>query len=94
MKVIGLISLKDAGAFEQYRSQVGATIERYGGVVAFRGSPKEIFWNEIHLPSFDAFVEIDFPDRDSANRWATSPEYQSLIAIRSQAMSLALVGLE
>ena len=46
-KVIGLIQLTDPAAFEIYRSQVGATVEQYGGQIAFRGEVTENFWNEL-----------------------------------------------
>ena len=37
-RIIGLIHLTDTQAFEQYRSQVGATVAAFGGTVSFRGA--------------------------------------------------------
>ncbi len=94
MKVIGLIALKDLSAFDDYRQQVGATIERYGGKLLMRGKPTAMLWNELNLADIQAFVELEFPSRDRALEWANSPEYQSLVPIRSKAMRLTLIGFE
>jgi uncharacterized protein (DUF1330 family) len=93
MKVIGLIALKDAGAFERYRSQVGQTIECYGGTVVFRGTRDQVFWNELGCAEFNAFVEIDFPSPEAATQWAKSAEYGALLAVRSEALSVTLFGV-
>ena len=92
-KVIGLIRLTDPAAFEIYRSQVGATVEKYRGQVAFRGQPQSPFWNELDCGEFDAYVELTFPCPEDAQAWATSPEYRELLAIRSQAMRLTLFAV-
>lgn len=94
MRVIGLIALKDFSAFDQYRQQVGSTIEQYDGKLLMRGKPTAIFWNELELVEFQAFVELEFPNRDRAIEWANSPEYQSLVPVRSKAMRLTLIGFE
>jgi len=92
-KVIGLIRLTDPAAFDIYRGQVGATVEKYHGQIAFRGQPLPAFWNELGCEAFDAYVELDFPTLDDAKAWASSPEYRELLAIRSQAMRLTLFAV-
>lgn len=94
MRVIGLIALKDLTAFDDYRQQVGATIEQYDGKLLMRGKPTAILWNELEVAQFQAFVELEFPSRDRAIQWANSPEYQSLVPIRLRAMRLTLIGFE
>lgn len=94
MKVIGLISLRDAQAFEDYRQRVADTITQYGGKVLFRGRLAKTFWNELDLCRVDSMVEIDFPDAVSATRWAAGPEYQALLTVRAAAMRLTLLGFE
>ena len=89
-KVIGLIELTDQNAFEQYRSRVGQTVALYKGNILNRGSVTEIFWNELNCAKFSAFVELTFPSQEDAKAWAHSPEYQSLVTIRSTAMKLTL----
>jgi uncharacterized protein (DUF1330 family) len=94
MKVIGLIALEDLNAFDEYRRLVGATIEQYGGKILMRGKPTTMLWNELNIPQFHAFVELEFPNHERALQWANSPEYQSLVPIRSKAMRLTLLGFE
>ena len=90
VKVIGLIELRDESAFEQYRSQVGQTIELYKGSIKNRGFVADVFWNELGCAPFSAFVELEFPSAKDAKAWANSPEYQALVPIRSKAMELTL----
>jgi uncharacterized protein (DUF1330 family) len=92
-KVIGLIQLNDPKAFEEYRSQVGDTVALYHGKITSRGSFNSFFWNELNCDSFNAFVELEFPDLEHSRSWANSPEYQSLLAIRSKAMKLTLFSV-
>lgn len=93
IKVIGLIQLNDLEAFEEYRSQVGDTVALYQGKIASRGSFNTFLWNELECGSFNAFVELEFPDLKHSQSWASSPEYQSLLPIRSQAMKLTLFSV-
>ena len=94
VKVIGLIKLTDHSAFEQYRTQVGMTVEQYKGSIEFRGSLTEVFWNELGCEAFSAYVQLNFPSKEAAHAWAHSAEYQKLLKIRSQAMKLTLFGVD
>lgn len=89
-KIIGLIRLQDLAAFEIYRSQVGATVAQYNGSVTARGSCDKLYWNELDCGEFNAYVELNFPTAEDADRWANSPEYQAIVPIRNKAMSLTL----
>ena len=93
VKVIGLMELVDQNAFEQYRSQVGQTVELYKGAIKNRGSITELFWNELGCAPFNTFVELEFPSTQDAHAWTNSPEYQSLVPIRSKAMKLTLFSV-
>lgn len=92
IKIIGLIKLLDSSAFDEYRSQVGATIQRYQGTVLFRGALAATYWNELQAEQPDAMVEIEFPSADDAARWASSDEYRALLDARGRAMRLTLLG--
>ena len=94
VKVIGLMELMDRSAFEQYRSQVGQTVELYKGSIKNRGSIAEVFWNELGSAPFHTFVELEFPNAQDAHCWANSSEYQSLLPIRNKAMKLTLFSVE
>ena len=90
VKIIGMIRLKDLQAFDVYRSRVGPTVEQYGGAVAARGTVDKTYWNELPCSEFGAFVELSFPSAEHADRWAASPEYQSIVSVRQDAMDLTL----
>lgn len=90
VKIIGLIHLKDPAAFEAYRRQVGATVERYRGTVVARGTVDQTYWNELSCAPFDVCVELSFPSAADADRWAGSPEYRAIVPIRNEAMALTL----
>jgi uncharacterized protein (DUF1330 family) len=92
-KVIGLIQVNNLEAFEKYRSQVGDTVALYHGKIIARGTFNDFLWNELECESFSAFVELEFPDLEHSRSWAKSPEYQSLLAIRSKAMKLTLFSV-
>jgi uncharacterized protein (DUF1330 family) len=91
--VLGLIELQDPLAFEEYRQQVGATVEQYGGRITQRGVRGQVFWNELECKPFSAYVQLEFPTAIDAQRWASSPEYLALVPIRNQAMQLTLFGM-
>ena len=93
VKVIGLMELNDQNAFEHYRSQVGQTVALYKGSIQHRGSVAELFWNELGCAPFTTFVELEFPSAQDAHAWANSPEYQSLVPVRSKAMKLTLFSV-
>lgn len=93
VKVIGLMERIDPAAFEGYRSQVGQTVAQYKGAIAHRGTVTEVFWNALACKPFTAYVELHFPSQEDAHAWAKSPEHQSLVAIRNQAMRLTLFGV-
>jgi uncharacterized protein (DUF1330 family) len=90
IRVIGLIQLNDLEAFEGYRNQVGDTVALYAGKVISRGVFNQFLWNELECKPFSAFVELEFPDLERSQAWATSPEYQGLLPIRNKAMKLSL----
>ena len=94
VKIIGLIRLKDPAAFETYRSQVGATVEKYRGTVIARGTAGKTYWNELPCGDFTAFVELQFPSATDADRWAASAEYQALVPVRREAMALSLFRID
>jgi len=92
-KVIGLMELTNQNAFEEYRKQVGQTVEFHKGLIYARGAITEIFWNELNCNSFSTYVELHFPSQEDAHTWVKSPQYQALVSVRSQAMKLTLFGV-
>lgn len=85
---VGHIRVKNAEAWEQYQSRVGATIAQHGGELLFRGQQQRLFSGEM---SHQKVVALQFENLDAANRWHDSPEYQALIPIRERAADVTLV---
>jgi uncharacterized protein (DUF1330 family) len=92
--VIGIFKKLSSDSFEEYRSQVGASIELYGGQLIRRGVCQTPFWNQLNSEEFDTFVELSFPTVEDAKQWANSPEYEALLPVRNRAMRLTLFTVE
>ena len=88
--VIGILKIQSLKDFDDYRAQVGATIELYGGKLIRRGVCENPFWNQLNAGTFDTFVELSFSSLEDAKRWANSPEYSALLPVRERAMQLTL----
>ena len=81
----------DHTGFEEYRKQVPATVEKYGGKFLVRGGkahPLEGDWPERRR------VIIEFPSIEQAKAWYASPEYAKPLALRKAASKGRLVFLE
>ena len=79
--VIGDIEVTDQGIYDDYRRQVLATVEKYGGRFAVRGGkvePLEGGWSPKRI------VLLEFPSFEQAQKWYRSPEYAPLIKLRQK----------
>ena len=79
--VIGDIEVTDPGIYDDYRKQVLATVEKYGGRFAVRGGkvePLEGGWTPKRI------VLLEFPSFEQAQKWYRSPEYAPLIKLRQK----------
>ena len=84
------LGVSDPAGMQEYRSQVAATIERYGGRFLVRGSapqPLEADWKP-------AFVVIQFDSAEQARAWHDSPEYRPLRDLRQRCSDSRLVLFE
>ena len=89
--VIGDIEVTDQGIYDDYRKQVLATVEKYGGRFAVRGGkvePLEGGWTPKRI------VLLEFPSFEQAQKWYRSPEYAPLITLRQKAARGRLVLVE
>ncbi len=73
------IDIQDPKRFEEYRSKVPATIERYGGRYLVRGGRHETIEGEWRPKRI---VLLEFPSMEEAKRWYESDEYRPLKALR------------
>ena len=89
--VVGRISVKDARLWAQYRSRVPATLLAWGGELLLRGRVvAPLAGAEPHSD----IVAIAFPSVQAAQHWFASPDYQELIALRSEAADVVLTIYE
>ena len=89
--VIGEVSVRDQGAYEDYRKQVLATIEKYGGRFLVRSGRSEGL--EGKAPA-GRIVVLEFPSYDHASMWYRSAEYAPLITLRQSASEGRLILVE
>jgi uncharacterized protein (DUF1330 family) len=89
--VIGEVAVKDAAAYEEYRKQVLATIEKFGGRFLVRGGRSE---GVEGAPPAGRIVILEFPSFDQAAKWYRSSEYAPLIRMRQGASSGRLILVE
>jgi uncharacterized protein (DUF1330 family) len=89
--VVGQLTVKDAGKWEEYRARVPQTLAPWGAELVFRGRTVAVLAGEIPHPDI---VVIRFPDTKAAHDWFTSPAYQALIALREQAADVVLATYE
>jgi uncharacterized protein (DUF1330 family) len=89
--VIGEVAVSNPTAYEEYRRQVLATIEKYGGRFLVRGGKAEGL--EGSAPA-GRIVILEFPSFDQAEKWYRSEEYAPLIRMRQGASNGRLILVE
>jgi uncharacterized protein (DUF1330 family) len=89
--VIAEVNVTDPGLYDEYRKQVPATVQKYGGRFAVRGGAvesKEGGWNPARI------VVLEFPTMEQARKWYHSPEYAPALALRLKAANAKLILVE
>ena len=89
--VIGEIEVTDPAVYDDYRKQVLATVEKYGGRFAVRGGKVEALeggWTPKRI------VVLEFPSLEQATKWYRSPEYAPLIKLRQKGSRGRLIAVE
>jgi uncharacterized protein (DUF1330 family) len=79
--LIAEIEVIDPVGYEEYRSLVPASLEKYGGQFVVRGGAHEVLegdWRPHRL------VVIRFDNIARAKEWHGSPEYRPALAIRQR----------
>ncbi|MCB9946292.1 MAG: DUF1330 domain-containing protein [Rhodospirillaceae bacterium] len=80
--LIAQIEVTDPQAYEAYKSQVPALIERYGGEYLVRGGALEVLEGDWAMPRT---IILRFPSMEAARAWYTAADYQPVKALRRQA---------
>jgi uncharacterized protein (DUF1330 family) len=89
--LIANVDVHDPDAYEAYRSQTGAIVERHGGRFIVRGGNVHVLEGE---PNAHRLVIIEFPDLAAARGFYDSPAYQEIIPLRTVASQGALLIVE
>jgi uncharacterized protein (DUF1330 family) len=85
------VEVLDAGAYEQYKQALPASLEPFGARYVVRGGAAEVLegdWNPARL------VIIEFPDMARLKAWYASPAYRPLIALRQRCARARLLAIE
>ena len=77
--IIAHLQITDPEGFERYREAAPPIVARYGGRYLIRGGAAETLEGEWTVPRL---VVLEFADRDAAERFYRSPEYQEILPIR------------
>ncbi len=89
--VIGHITVIDEKKWLEYRNNVPATLEPWGGELVFRSNLSSILsGNHQHTDT----VVIRFPNLKALNDWHSSQQYQSLVPLRKAAANVDLLSYE
>lgn len=89
--IIADVRVSDPAAYEAYRRQVGATLERYGGRFLVRGGAVQSLeggWEPQRI------VVLVFESVERARAWYDSPEYGPLLRLRQGASEGRFVLVE
>ena len=89
--VIGEIEVTDPALYDDYRKQVLATVQKYGGRFVIRGGEVEALeggWTPKRI------VAVEFPTMDALRKWYRSAEYAPLIKLRQRASKGRLIAVE
>jgi uncharacterized protein (DUF1330 family) len=81
----------DSAVFEEYRTQVPATVEKFGGRFLVRGGQIQSLegdWKPKRI------VVTEFPSIEQARRWYDSEDYRALKALRSRSARGSVVLVE
>ena len=89
--IIADVDVTNPAGYDEYRRQVPATVEKYGGRFVVRGGALEGLegsWSPKRI------VVLEFPTMDALKRWYHSPEYKPLIALRQKASRGNVIAVE
>ncbi len=78
--------------YEKYKAQAKPIAEKFGGIYRTRGGDMEVLESDLWTPA--RMVLIEFPDMESARRFAECEEYAPVKKIRHANAECTLVILD
>ena len=88
--MIAEIKVTDPEAYEAYRTQVPATLKKYGGTYVVRGGAFEALEGE----TAGRIVVVQFESMAALKRWYDSPEYSAIKGLRHAASEGRVIAVE
>ena len=73
---------KNGEKLKEYAEAAGPTVAAYGGEFLAKGEPDVLNGGKPYAMK----AIIKFADKDAANKWYNSPEYQALVNTRNEGM--------
>ena len=89
--VIAIETVHDEATFGEYRKEVLATLAPFEAKFIARGGKYTVLEGKWEHPRT---VIIEFPNREAAEAWYKSSEYQKIIALRHKSSTGNLVILD
>jgi uncharacterized protein (DUF1330 family) len=89
--IVSDVTVKDAAAFEVYRTRAAPSIKQYGGRYLVRRGNVEALegnWTPRNL------VIIEFPSIERAKQWYRSPEYALALQVHDKALTRNMILVE
>lgn len=72
--------IKDAEAYEDYKTKAKPLAEKYGGIYRARGGDMDVVESDLWSPT--RLVIVEFPDMQRAQDFLNSPDYAPVKSIR------------
>jgi uncharacterized protein (DUF1330 family) len=85
--LVGHITVKDDGLWQQYVEGVQESLATFESRIVFRGQLVEILAGD---HGYNLVVVIEFPDHATLDAWYGSEKYQSLIPLRDKAADVVI----
>jgi len=85
--LVGHITVKDEGLWQEYVRGVQESISPFDGKVVFRGKLDKVLAGQ---HEHDLVVVVEFPDQPALDHWFNSEKYQSLIPLRDKAANVVI----
>jgi uncharacterized protein (DUF1330 family) len=89
--LIVTLTVHDETTFAEYRKQVGDTAKPFAGQFLAAGGRATVLEGLWEHPGI---VIVEFPSRESAERWYESAAYQKIIGLRLKSSRGSLVVLD
>jgi uncharacterized protein (DUF1330 family) len=89
--VISEVEMRDATAFDAYRTIAAQMIAQYGGHYLVRGGTASVVEGG---PPPKTIIVVEFPTMERLREWYASPEYAEALKVRQNALDRRLIFVE